>query len=100
MRRNSSSPAFSPSDPTSAANHSTFVDSTPMRFFHFGSSRSCHDFGLRGVGLEHVELEAVAARFARHALQDMRLTAAPELHRDPVAALEVGDELELVVLRQ
>src|SRR5437879_5300123 len=37
--------AFSPNDLTRAANHSTLVDSTPMRFLHFGSSRSCQDFG-------------------------------------------------------
>src|SRR5256886_5933793 len=55
---------------------------------------------LRGIGLEHVELEATPARFAEHALQDVRLAAAPELHGDPVAAPEVRDELELIVLRE
>ena len=39
-RRNSSSPFFSPIASTSAANHSTLLDSMPTRFFQRASS-SC-----------------------------------------------------------
>jgi hypothetical protein len=56
-------------------------------------------FQLRRVGLEHVELEAAAARLAHHALQDVRLAAAPAFHGDTVTALEVRREPELVFLR-
>src|SRR5204863_7586770 len=55
---------------------------------------------LRRIRLEHVELEAPAARFAEDTLQDVRLAATPELHGDAVAALEVLGEPQLVFLRE
>jgi hypothetical protein len=46
------------------------------------------DLHLRAVGLDHVGLEAVAARFRDRALRDLLAARAPQVHLDPVLLLE------------